>query len=180
MNARFRKNKAGGFTLIELMIVVAIIGILAAVAIPAFVKYLRKAKTVEATEGLDKVKAGAKSYFQADHYSSVGDLLAKQFPVTASLTPSTLCCAGTGPKCPPNATAWNVDGWRDIQFQMTEPHYFQWNWQSAGDNKTSTFTADAVGDLDCDTVYSTYRLLGSIDSEYGVRGKGPIVTNEIE
>ena len=36
-----------GFTLIELMIVVAILGILAVVAIPAFVRYMRVAKTAE-------------------------------------------------------------------------------------------------------------------------------------
>lgn len=50
------KNVQKGFTLIELMIVVAIIGILAAVAIPAYGNYTKKAKFTEVTMATQAVK----------------------------------------------------------------------------------------------------------------------------
>ncbi|MDO8349582.1 MAG: prepilin-type N-terminal cleavage/methylation domain-containing protein [Gallionella sp.] len=51
------KNVQKGFTLIELMIVVAIIGILAAVAIPAYSNYTKKAKFTEVIQATQALKA---------------------------------------------------------------------------------------------------------------------------
>jgi prepilin-type N-terminal cleavage/methylation domain-containing protein len=62
-----RLKNAKGFTLIELMIVVAILGILAVVAVPALQKYMRKAKTAEAKTQLAKMYDSASSFFKSEH-----------------------------------------------------------------------------------------------------------------
>ena len=56
MNSKMVKKAQAGFTLIELMIVVAIIGILAAVALPAYSKYMDKAKYSEVILSTQAVK----------------------------------------------------------------------------------------------------------------------------
>lgn len=65
-------NKKRGFTLIELMIVVAIIAFLAVVSVPSFMKFLAKAKRAEAYMNLSSIYAAEKVYF-AEHgkYSNI-------------------------------------------------------------------------------------------------------------
>ena len=62
MLKKLRRNKQKGFTLIELMIVVAIIGILAAIAIPNYLSYTCKAKQSEAKSNLGAMATCQEAY----------------------------------------------------------------------------------------------------------------------
>ncbi|TXH61011.1 MAG: prepilin-type N-terminal cleavage/methylation domain-containing protein [Burkholderiaceae bacterium] len=73
LSSRSRKRQPRGFTLIEVMIVVAIIGILAAIAYPSYRDYVIRGALVDATNGLSAARADMERHFQDNRtYASVG------------------------------------------------------------------------------------------------------------
>ncbi|MCG5053961.1 MAG: prepilin-type N-terminal cleavage/methylation domain-containing protein [Myxococcales bacterium] len=175
-----RKQNAG-FTLVELMIVVAIIGILAAVAIPAFSRYIKKSRTAEASQTLNKIWTGAVSYYEADHNDATGTILPKQFPTVAA-SEAAKCCTQAGMKCPANSAVYDTDaGWQAMNFNLAEAHYYRPLYSSAGVSTASNFTAEAEGDLDCDNTLAQFRRIGQINATTGdAYSFNTVLGNEIE
>jgi prepilin-type N-terminal cleavage/methylation domain-containing protein len=141
-----------GFTLIELMIVVAIIGILAAVAIPAFMDYMKRAKKTEAALQLNKIgKNNKRTYSEASSFVNT--------TATAAPTPSGVgCCySASNNHCPVDTAAFASTGWKQLDFQIDEPSLFFYTYTGG----TNAFTAFAQGDLDCDGTAISYTLTGT-------------------
>ena len=65
-----------GFTLIEILIVIVILGVVASLSLPGLIKTFEKAKVEEATTNLDFIRMGQKRYFlsHGEFAENIGDL----------------------------------------------------------------------------------------------------------
>jgi type IV pilus assembly protein PilA len=159
------------------MIVVAIIGILAAVAVPAYLKYLYRSKTVEATMNLRTMYDGAVAYYVGEHSDTAGSVLAKQFPGNAGPTPTVIPGAN---KHVPVVAEFKTPEWAALDFSISDPYQYQYSFTVVGAPPTPFAAMTAQGDLDGDGIYSTYQrhIQGNRDQ---VQGDAALYTDkEIE
>ena len=173
-----------GFTMIEMMIVVAILALLAAIAIPAFQRYIKSSRAAEAPLCLRQIGHGARLYFYEEHKTTGGVVLPSQFPADVASTPPspTPPCSNNIMKYRANPAIWALNPtWKSLRFAITNAHYFQYKFTSTGTGTQSKYSSYAYGNLDCDTKTSTYHLRASIDQATGELVALPLlVVNEGE
>jgi type IV pilus assembly protein PilE len=105
-----------GFTLIEIMIVVAIVAILAAIAMPAYSDYITRGKVLDATNGLQSVRTQLEQYYQDNRsYQNANASITSPCTNVATLTASIkdfvfTCTAPTSTTYTITATGSATDG----------------------------------------------------------------------
>jgi type IV pilus assembly protein PilA len=134
-------KKKGGFTLIELMIVVAIVGILAAIAIPNYLKYQAKSKQSEAKTNLKGIYTVEMSYFTEHNTFATNFTELAWMPVG------------------PYRYAYNMGGTTE---GLVMPLSDAQNCDTPGASD-SGFTAVAWGEIDADPAIDTWQMTNNND-----------------
>jgi len=148
-------NRTAGFTLIELMVVVAIIGALASVAIPTFLRYQTRSKRSEAFGNLVAIAKAENSFFAANGV----------FVNTGASQP--------GAPLGPTSRAWDAaadTAFMNIGFRPEGNVYYSYDVNTAC-GCASCFTATAYGDVDGDLSVSALMYVHQ-DGLGGVCGDG--------
>jgi type IV pilus assembly protein PilA len=175
-----RSGRRRGFTLIELMIVVAIIGILAVLAIYAVRKYVTHTKTSEAVNSIGEMGKDQTAAFEKETMAGLalspgsGAGLSRALCATPSASVPSSAGKIKGQKYQSDQTAgkdWNLDqatagkGFACLRFTMDAPQYYMYNFTTTnGTVAGGTWVAIANGDLNGDGNLSIFELDGVIQT----------------
>ena len=161
-------KREGEFMWIEIQMpgglgLVSVAGVLSAVAIPAFIKYIRKSKTGEAVETLDKLYKGAGDYYLTKRANMAGEIVECAMPSPAGPVPKAGTCCGAlgGPdadgddRCDGTEAEWNA-AFGGLHVPYPGPHYYTYEIVPSENTAAPGLIIRATGDLDCDGVRSTF------------------------
>jgi Tfp pilus assembly protein PilE len=125
----------------------ALVGVLGAVAVPAFMEYMKRGKASEVSLTLNRIGKSLKRYYGENSTFPIGD---------APLTPAgSTCCGQPNNKCAVDAAAFSSNKvWSTLEFQLDEPTPYQYRYHSDG----KTAVVEAIGDLDCDGQMATFTM----------------------
>lgn len=199
MLEKLKQKAKKGFTVVELLVIVAIIAILAAIGIPALLKFVRKSKSAEASVNIKQINDGAVTWFTAEHTDSNGSPLNNHFPTSASpngivstdtTVPNKIPCSDGVPLYARSSARWQSQPWKSLKFAINRSHYFRYRYATNGDGRTgpnpgpqnqASFTSIANADLDCDKVLSTFLSVSTFNPITGEVERGNIIiTDAIE
>jgi len=170
------ERRSRGFTLIELMIVVAIVGILAVLAMYGMRQYLASAKTAEASNSLGIMAVDAVAAFEREGMgstvlpTSTSASLSRSFCGSASQSVPSNSSFIQGQKYQSKASEWSVDelgnsGFACLKFTLDNPQYYMYSYTASGSGAAGdSFAAIAQGDLNGDGVLSLYQITGSVST----------------
>jgi prepilin-type N-terminal cleavage/methylation domain-containing protein len=174
-----------GFTLVELMIVVFMIGVLSSLIGAAYMRNVKRSRTTEAVGHLQKMWVGAIAYYETDHAANGGTMLSKQFPGDCNsfvdyVEPD--CCLGPGAHCPGNDAVYQdmAGPFPSIGFNIPDQHLYMPHYGACPD-PTKNLWIEVWGDLNCDTTYSKFTRMANVGASGDVEGYlTPAVLNEVE
>jgi type IV pilus assembly protein PilA len=187
---RLLKNRRG-FTLIELMIVVAIIGVLAAIAIPAFINYVRRSKTSEAGSNLKSLFTGAQAYYGRENWMQ-GVVAEGAGAVAAAYCTVANGTTMNAPSANKTVLDWMTEPGRTsfeaLNTQPSDPVYYQYSILAGAPDmcggapsNLNVYTFQAVGNLDGDATNSLFEIsVGSNTNNDLYRSPGIFTQNELE
>lgn len=112
--------RQAGFTLIELMIAVSVLGILAAIAYPQYTEFLQRSRIADATSGLNDFRTRMEQYFQDNRtYANAGNCGVPDPVVTGSASFQIVCGGATAAGYTVNATGLPGKGMGAFRYRLT-------------------------------------------------------------